>query len=119
MDLLIGGAGSDSLVGGSGADLLIAGSTNFDHDFAALNAIMAEWTSANSYADRLKHLLGTTPGGMNGSTVLKPGVTVHDDGAPDTLGGGSGQDWFLARVPGDKVKDQVTGGPMAETVTPL
>jgi Ca2+-binding RTX toxin-like protein len=136
-DVLVGGTGNDSLVGGAGkslliagsgaatalvggtrADLLIAGSTNFDHNLDALNAIMAEWTSASSYTLRLAHLMNTTPGGKNGSTFLTP-ATVHDNTSQDTLIGGLGQDWFWARQTGDSLPDVVTTGKLAETVTVL
>jgi hypothetical protein len=43
----------------AGDDLLIAGPTAFDADLAALAAVMAEWTSARNYADRVANLRGT------------------------------------------------------------
>ena len=58
-------------MGNSGDDILIAGTTAFDHNQAALAAIMAEWTSARSYADRVANLSGTGSGPRdNGSVFL-------------------------------------------------
>jgi hypothetical protein len=56
-DILIGaGAGGDSLTG-NGNDILVSGTTNYDSDttasIAALDAILAEWTSSTSYAKRI------------------------------------------------------------------
>ncbi len=103
--LLIGGKGKDTITGHSGGDILIAGYTDDDtstlaHDLA-LDSILAEWQSANSYATRISHIkLG---GGLNGSNKLVWGVTVHDNAASNanTLtggGGASGRNWFFANV---------------------
>src|SRR5207248_2687306 len=53
-DILIGGLGADRLVGQEGDDILIGGTTVYDdlsnpQNLQALNAILAEWTSADSY----------------------------------------------------------------------
>jgi Ca2+-binding RTX toxin-like protein len=99
-DLLIGGTGADHLVGGSGDDILIGGTTAFDSNDAALCAIMAEWTSDHDYSTRVANLRGQGSGPRsNGNFFLissGPGATVFDDGAPDTLTGSSGMDWFFA-----------------------
>ncbi|MCI0684641.1 MAG: CSLREA domain-containing protein [Gemmataceae bacterium] len=99
-DLLIGGRGADRLVGNADDDLLIAGLTAYDHNRAALSAIMAEWGRADrSYQQRIEHL--QNGGGLNGSVVLKvngPGATVFDDGAVDRLTGSAGRDWFFANL---------------------
>ena len=65
-DLMIGSAGADSLVGDNGDDILIAGYTTFDADRAALEAIMAEWGSSHTYAQRVANLtgLGVNPGSV-------------------------------------------------------
>src|SRR5262249_51270455 len=42
-DLLIGGAAGDTLHGNGGDDIIIGNSTDFDANFDALNALMAEW----------------------------------------------------------------------------
>jgi hypothetical protein len=101
--LLLGGKGKDTITGRSGGDILIAGSTDFDssslaHDLA-LDAILAEWQSANPYATRISHL--ETGGGLNGSNKLVWGVTVHDNSASDAnklTGGAGGQNWFFANL---------------------
>ena len=94
-DLLIGGNGADQLFGGGGDDILVAGSTAFDEDPDSLQAIMAEWTSGNSYATRVNNLRG---GGGANDTVTLDSTTVVDEGAADTLWGQTGQDWFLTGI---------------------
>lgn len=101
-DLLIGGDGSDSLFGEAHDDILVAGSTVHDADLTALAAILAEWTSTNSYATRVANI--RNGGGANDAFTLDD-TTVIDDGAVDTLWGQSGQDWFLFGS-GDKLRDK-------------
>jgi Ca2+-binding RTX toxin-like protein len=72
-DLLIGGFGADLLIGGSGDDIVVAGTTVYDdlsqpQNLQALNAIMAEWTSAHTYDERTAYITGRAgTGGANGS----------------------------------------------------
>jgi PKD repeat protein len=104
-DLLIGGGGRDLLIGGSGADrivgnaeddILIAGNINFADQTAALCAIMDEWTSARSFAQRVDNLVhGTSSNRANGNVLLQNGTTVVDDSDVDRLTGSSGSDWFF------------------------
>jgi PKD repeat protein len=111
-DLLIGGLGADLLNGNDGDDLLIAGLTAFDDDATALAAILAEWTSARSYAERVANLRNTLIGSG-------PDATVFDDGAPDQLRGASGKDWFFANLSGgilDAVNNQ-DGSELVEELT--
>lgn len=94
--LLIGGAGADTLLGGLAEDILIGGTTKFDENAAALLSVLAEWKRTGvSYDERVDHLTGKTPGGLNGSVLLKS-TTVKKDSATDSLTGGDGQDWFWA-----------------------
>jgi Ca2+-binding RTX toxin-like protein len=104
-DLLIGGAGEDALLGQADDDILIGSVTTFDDNLAALNAVMAEWTSDRPYSQRVAHLTGTS-GGANGPVFLLKGTTVLDDNrARDTLTGGTGLDLFFLFT-GDKVSDK-------------
>lgn len=74
---------------------------------------MAEWgQTGEDYATRISHLTGSTPGGVNGPAVLVLGQTVANDGTPNTLTGGAGQDWFFAT--NFDVTDRVTSGPNQE-----
>lgn len=120
-DLLIGGSGADRIVGNADEDILIAGWTDWDESEAALNAIVSEWTSARSYAQRTANLDGTGSGAsfdnrLNGNYFLTndgPAATVHDDGVKDTLTGSSGRDWYFANLvldDGDDAdtKDKIT-----------
>jgi hypothetical protein len=117
--LLIGDKGSDSITGNSSNDILIGGLTKFDTmstaNENALMSILAEWQSADSYADRFgdinqgaAHAAGSH---LNGSSLLKTGTgaTVLDDtDALDTLteaGAGTRQDWFF-QFAGDTINNQ-------------
>ena len=42
----------------------------------------------------MAHFLGTQAGGANAPFYFTPS-TVKEDGASDTLSGGSGRDWYL------------------------
>jgi Ca2+-binding RTX toxin-like protein len=106
-DLLIGGTGGDTLQGQAGDDILIGSQTTFDSNQSALDSIMAEWTSADSYAQRVSYLTGTA-GGANGTTFLLKGTTVQDDGIRDDLTGGLGADLFFKFGP-DTVNDKEKG----------
>ena len=89
-DVLIGGDGKDQLFGRGSGDILIGGQTTHDSNSAELLAILAEWTSSDSYATRVDKLRNGTGGlpALNSTTVL-------DDGVADHLFGGFGQDWFF------------------------
>ena len=116
-NLMIGGLGSDRLVGNANDDILISGFTAYDDNEVALQAILDEWTSARTYAERTANLLGSGAGSsfasrLNGDFFLKSDDTVYDDNAKDTLTGCSGRDWFFANVSlnGDDAtrKDEIT-----------
>jgi Ca2+-binding RTX toxin-like protein len=111
-DLLIGGSGADANIeGGLGEDILIGGTTNYDNDNLALAMVMREWTRTDlGYEDRINHLLGATPGGLNGAFALNA-ATVHDEATPsaDMLkGGDDAPDWFWAAM-GDTIGDLLAG----------
>ena len=106
-DLLIGGTGVDKLVGDSDDDILIGAVYGGSGDRSTLAAVMAEWGRTDqTYAQRVNHLQ-TGSGGLNGSHVLVPGLTVTDDNVEDKLTGDSGLDWFFANADG-VVKDKIT-----------
>ena len=120
-DFLIGGLGADRIVGNADEDILIAGTTEFDAFDSALAAIMSEWTSARSYAQRTANITGGSGAASerrNGDYFLNTSVangliTVYDDNAKDMLTGASGQDWFFANLfldNGDNAdqKDKIT-----------
>jgi Ca2+-binding RTX toxin-like protein len=109
-NLLIGGVGSDTLQGGSGQEILIGGTTKYDAKAAAFAAIMKEWTATSSFAQRALNLeTGITAATLGlirlvRKTAVRSG-TVWDDGAPDSLFGGPGKDWFLDS-PNDVTRDR-------------
>lgn len=136
-DLLIGSLGADVLLGNAEDDILIGGYTAFDAptaaNRAALDAIMAEWNSARSYADRVNNLVGINSAALasrlNGANILTTrdlvaqtgkAATVFDDGALDVLTGSAGQDLFFADNDSttvglrDQITDPVTNGSKAE-----
>ncbi|MFO1003249.1 MAG: M10 family metallopeptidase C-terminal domain-containing protein [Planctomycetaceae bacterium] len=93
-NILIGGDGADTLTGGSGEDLLLGARCIYENDFAALDSLLSEWTSASLFTVRVGHLQGTVAGGVhNGFTLTRS--TVKEDSSADTLIGGNGQDWYL------------------------
>lgn len=106
-NILIGGDGSDRLTGGTDEDLLLGARYIYEANITRLTALMTEWASASSFADRVAHLLGTASGGLNGTTALKS-ATVKEDGARDVLIGSSGKDWYLRNRLGAVVVDRDT-----------
>lgn len=92
-DLFIGGLGADTLGGDAGDDILVGGTSSLSNNLAALNAIMSEWTSANSYATRVANLFNG--GGVNGTTKLNKTSVQNDSSAADKLTGSSDMDWFF------------------------
>ncbi len=90
--MLIGGLGDDHLEGGADDDLLIGGTTSYDNHADALLAILSEWARPTGLSDRIANLQS----GIAGLAGLQLGTTVLDDGAPDTLIGGLGDDWVFA-----------------------
>ncbi len=90
-DLVIGGDNSDVLTGGGGDDIIVDGWTSHDNDTAALDAIMAIWTSSASFSSRVADLTGS-------GDLLEPGVAVFDDGDHDVISSGSGHDLVFANT---------------------
>jgi hypothetical protein len=109
--ILIAGTGAARLKGHSGDDILIGGTTAFDNNEAALLAVLAEWSSGESYLQRIANLQNA-PVTVNGQTVNPNGsygagyslnaATVHDNGLSDHLEGGGDLDWVFASL-GDKL----------------
>src|SRR5204862_7097605 len=97
--------GADRPAGDTHSDILVAGSSAHDEDAVALRALLAEWTSSNSYAARVNNL--RSGGGANGAVTLDS-ASVLDDGMVATLIANGGLDWFLFGS-GDKVKDRISG----------
>ena len=103
-DLIIGGTGTDTVygwpagysLGSNTGDLFIAGTTNLS--LCALDAVLAEWDSSDSYGTRMADLSGPTPVGTNDGNYLISGTTVIGSTAVDEIFGtvGSDDDWYLA-----------------------
>ena len=103
-DLLVGGMGIDTLRGGADDDILIGGAIAVTiNTQAALVAIIAEWSSAESLATRQTRLVNG--GGLNGTTSRLNSTTVKNDtGAKDVLSGDADTDWFF-QFAGDTLVD--------------
>ncbi len=114
--ILIGGPGSDELVGNGASDLLIGGITLYEHQVTAQRTLLTEWSSRNSYEDRVANL--RRGGGLAPAPIrLQAGVTVLDDHASDVLQGGKGRDWFFADLDGaDDDDDQVIDRELQELI---
>jgi hypothetical protein len=93
-DILLGGNGADLLTGGGGDDLLIAGRTVYDAWHISLIQILAEWTSAKTYAERRANLATGT------GVPLLTAAQVTDGFTGDVLTCDAGLE-LLFRGPGD------------------
>lgn len=94
-DILIGGGGANTLTAGSGGDILIGGTTTYNTNIAALLALMAEWSSGDSYSQRVDDLYGNGVAGQNGDTYFSSQNVLSEKGSNRFIGGGSGPlDWF-------------------------
>jgi Ca2+-binding RTX toxin-like protein len=108
-DLLIGGGGQDVLMAQGQNDLVISGSTAFDSDQTALAAILSEWTSPASYAQRVDALTDYTTGPafsrrLNSNYFLVPATmqnpTIQNDNFSNLVLVGSGRDLLLVNDSG-------------------
>jgi hypothetical protein len=109
-DVMVGGQGADSLIGNNNDDILIAGYTTQDNRTAAGHdafwaAVLAEWNSDNTFANRVKNLRDGSGGNAhNGEVRLLP--QVRDDFFADQidfLNGAAGEDWLIFLTGEDKV----------------
>ena len=75
--ILIGGDGADDVEGASGGDCLIGGSTTFDANLTVLRSLLAEWVRTDvAYADKVAHLTGPAPGGLNAPYFLNASAVI-------------------------------------------
>ena len=99
-DILIGGRHEDTLLGGGGQDIVIGSTTDFDKDEAAIQAIMAEWSSNRNHRDRVRNLSGIQnkkfEDRLNGDNFLQRKTTVGNDSAADQVFGEQGRDWLFS-----------------------
>lgn len=122
-DILRGGLGYDILIGGTGRDqltsslfggsILIGGTTAYDNDAAALDMLLAEWTSPRSLSDRVDNMRNGTGAILDGTGIKLESrgtdQTVFDDDERDTLRGYRfSRDWFFADL-GGRDRDRVIG----------
>jgi len=105
-NILIGGPGVDTLTG-NGNDILISGTTNYDSNtsanIAALDAVLAEWSSSDSYSLRISKIMSGV--GAGGSDALNS-TTCQTDGVANTVSDGTAatqNNWFIVNT-----KDKVT-----------
>jgi hypothetical protein len=105
-NILIGGPGADTLTG-NGNDILISGTTNYDsntpQNIAALDAILAEWSSSDSYSLRISKIMSGV--GAGGADALNT-TTCQSDGVANTVSDGASgaqNNWFIVNSK-DKVR---------------
>ncbi len=105
-NILIGGPGADTLTG-NGNDILISGTTNYDSNtsanIAALDAVLAEWSSSDSYSLRISKIMSGV--GPVGTDALNSS-TCQSDGVANTVSEGTSgtqNNWFIVNS-----KDKVT-----------
>jgi parallel beta-helix repeat protein len=108
-NILIADMGGASIYGGGGDNIQIGGYTSYDQNLTALDAILAEWTSADSLSTRRRDL--RDGGGLNGTYILNPtatrnrAATVFDNGEADQLYDGTGLSWFFLHQPDDQINN--------------
>ena len=98
--ILIGAGTGVDILAGSGNDILVSGTTNYDNDTtantAALDAILAEWTSKTSYAKRISSI---TKGVGKRHLDAFNSRTIRTDTNANALTDGNAQvrsfNWFL------------------------
>jgi hypothetical protein len=109
--ILIGDSGADQITGGSvsGGDILIGGTVAYGNsgNFDALEALLAEWQSADSYDTRFSKI---NTGNIPGRYMLSAGTTVNDNGNSVLTGAAYmlALDWFFAGA-NDTMINQVSG----------
>lgn len=110
-DLLLGHQGADNLQAGGDDDVLVADALNFGPSLStAVFYLQSEWLSGRTYHERVANLSGAGVGPRNnGNVFLQPGATVLDDGAVDSLLGGTELDWALLRLTQDLFGDEEPG----------
>jgi Ca2+-binding RTX toxin-like protein len=112
LDILFGGSGADSLFGGFGEDILYGGRVSYHNEtskslnLTAIEAILQEWTSGASYAQRISNLTS------GGAALVRPATFTKDKNDIDSVFGEEGRDWLIARAE-DSIEDEEAG----ETVT--
>jgi probable HAF family extracellular repeat protein len=104
-DLIIAGKGTDKIYGWGSTynigstnvgDLVITGTSSLN--ISALQAVLSEWASTDSYALRLSDIRGLNgTAGVNGSDYLIPGTTVFGSTSVDQIFGTANTvyDWYL------------------------
>jgi hypothetical protein len=99
-NILIGGGGPNTITG-NGNDILLTGTTIYDPNtaanIAALDAILAEWASTDSYGLRISKITSGIPVGSN--TYWLNNTTVNSNRKSNTVSDGPRQtqfqNWFI------------------------
>ncbi len=101
-NLLIGGGGGGNpnyILGTSGDNLEISGTTSYDTNQAALDAILQEWASGDSYSVRVQ-MITETGLSAGGSIVKLDTSTIQRVAAYEYLYGGAGENLYFASQSG-------------------
>lgn len=103
-DVLVGGNELDLLTGGLGEDIIVGGRLN-DESTLGLQKVMAEWGRTDrTTSDRITDL---QTGGI---------LAARDDGATDSLFGGTGVDWLIGQL-ADPARDLFSDRVATEVLT--
>ncbi|MFO1065862.1 MAG: hypothetical protein U0892_18520 [Pirellulales bacterium] len=70
-----------------------------------MRAVLDEWSSSSSFADRISDIRGTGKATRRSSNTFFNGTTILDDAMADALTGGSDSDWFWINSQNDVVTD--------------
>ncbi len=106
-NLLFGGLGADTINGGAGESIMFAGTTTFESNVTTIDNLLTYWSRADlDYNTRVADLKA----GVSGIPALNS-TTVKNDTSVNKLNGGTGLEWFFAKLgsPKDTINNQVTG----------
>ncbi len=94
-NLLFGGLGGDTITGGAGESIFFSGTTTFDNNLTQIDNLLSYWSRTDlDYSTRVAALKA---GSVSGAPKLSS-TTVKNDTAVNTLNGGSGLEWFFAKL---------------------
>jgi Ca2+-binding RTX toxin-like protein len=129
---LISGRGDNILIGGSGAgpniilgtqgnNVEISGSTSYDDDAhdVAMAAILAEWSSTDSYTKRVQCLDGASTSGQNGVNAFTSATITRGTGLGYLFGGVGENTYFALQTGPVRARDYIFGHKSLEVITTI
>lgn len=98
-NILIGAGAGGSTITGNGNDILVSGATAYDSNLAALDAILAEWDSTDSYSTKIRDIMNGSHLASGYSLGKPTSSNITQDTNANTLKDGSSStqnNWFLS-----------------------